>query len=195
MPIRDDGAKVPFIVFCTGLPASGKTTLGRSVAASLGIPSLRSDLIKESLFDSIGYSTLAWSEFLTIVARDMALSLLPSVGPCVFDVFITPEQARRQLVPLVDTIIELHCAVPYDIAWRRFVERARSGHRHPGHLDADVTLDFFVSSLEPQHVDRPFGLGGPVREISTTDFGGSEQVRKWVRAEVDLLTNTRSGGT
>jgi hypothetical protein len=187
MSNRDRGNKIPYVVLFTGLPAAGKTTLGQSVSAALDIPALRLDSIKESLFDSIGYSTLAWSEFLTIVSRDMAFRLLPSVGPCVFDVFISPEEAQRRLLPSVETIIEIHLNVAYENAWRRFVERARSGRRHPGHFNADVTLEFFVSSLEPQHVDKPFRLGGPLLEIDTTEFGDPRQACLWAKSEVAWL--------
>jgi hypothetical protein len=188
MPIRSGNSKPPYVVLLTGLPASGKTTLGKAVAESLCIPSIRSDLIKESIFDSIGYGTLAWSEFLTVVTRDISFRILPSVGPCIFDVFIGPEEAGRRLNPVVQVIIEIHCHVTYETAWRRFIERARSGRRHPGHLDVDVTMDFFRSSLEPQHVDKPFKLGGPLLEIDTTEFGDPAAACKWVRSEIDHLT-------
>jgi len=184
---RNQSNEVPYVILFTGLPAAGKTTLGQSVATYLKIPALRLDSIKESLFDSIGYSTLAWSEFLTIVSRDMAFRLLPGIGSCVFDVFISPEEARRRLVPVVETVIEIHLSVAYDIAWRRFVERARSGHRHPGHLNADTTFDFFVSSLEPQHVDKPFRLGGPLLEIDTKEFGDPATACLWAESQIARL--------
>ncbi len=95
---RDQGSAIPYVILFTGLPAAGKTTLGHRVAAALNIPALGLDSIKESLFDSIGYSTPAWSKFLTLVSRDMAFRLLPNIGPCVFDIFISPEEARWRLL-------------------------------------------------------------------------------------------------
>jgi hypothetical protein len=184
---RDQSSAIPYVILFTGLPAAGKTTLGHRVAAALNIPALGLDSIKESLFDSIGYSTPAWSKFLTLVSRDMAFRLLPNIGPCVFDIFISPEEARWRLLPAVETVIEIHLNVAYEIAWQRFVDRARSGRRHPGHLDADVTFDFFVSSLEPQHVDKPFRLGGPLLEIDTTDFGDPTKPCLWAESEVVRL--------
>ena len=42
----------PYVIV-TGLPASGKSTLGRAVAAALGLPMLDKDDILEALFDSL----------------------------------------------------------------------------------------------------------------------------------------------
>ncbi|HEX8858768.1 MAG TPA: AAA family ATPase [Actinomycetes bacterium] len=42
------------LVLVTGPPASGKTTLARPLAFSLGLPLLGKDTIKEALFDTLG---------------------------------------------------------------------------------------------------------------------------------------------
>ena len=55
------GRPRPFVLIITGAPASGKTTLGRQLAASLHLPFLSKDLFKESLFDSLGWQDRDWS--------------------------------------------------------------------------------------------------------------------------------------
>jgi hypothetical protein len=52
----------PLVLIVTGAPASGKTILGRQLAAALGLPYFSKDLFKESLFDSLGWQDRAWSQ-------------------------------------------------------------------------------------------------------------------------------------
>jgi predicted kinase len=184
--MRQDGRNgtMPFVVLLTGLPAAGKTTLSHPLANALGIPCLRGDSIKEAMFDSIGYSTLAWSEFLTVVSKDVAFRMLPELGPCVMDVFMPREEARQRLRPTVKEIIEIHCSIPYETAWERFAKRAKSGDRHPGHVEAGMDFDFYVTSLRPQHVAQPFALGGPVLEVDTAMPVDFSEVCDWARREM-----------
>ncbi|MGH8284210.1 MAG: AAA family ATPase [Steroidobacteraceae bacterium] len=43
-----------FLIIVTGLPASGKTTLARGLAARHRVPLLAKDLVKEPLLDALG---------------------------------------------------------------------------------------------------------------------------------------------
>jgi len=52
----------PVALIITGAPASGKSTLGRQLAAALSLPYLSKDLFKETLFDSLGWQDRAWSQ-------------------------------------------------------------------------------------------------------------------------------------
>src|ERR1700712_3623889 len=52
------------LIIVTGLPCTGKTTLGRHIAKELGWPFVHKDGIKESLFDHLGWSDRAWSKLL-----------------------------------------------------------------------------------------------------------------------------------
>lgn len=185
-----DSDVVPFIVFPTGLPASGKTSVGISIARELQLPMLRSDTIKEALFDSIGFGTLAWSEFLSTVVVETAFRLLPQIGPCVFDVFMPFDVARERLPRYVGEILEVHCSLPYEVAWERFVDRARSGTRHPGHLDTDISLDHYRSTLVPQQVDEPFEIDGVVFQVDTLREFDLQPVTDWLRKELSWPYST-----
>jgi shikimate kinase len=44
-------------VAVSGLPASGKTVLGRALAGALDLPLLDKDEILESMFESLGWAT------------------------------------------------------------------------------------------------------------------------------------------
>ena len=56
-----DAQPRPVALVITGPPASGKTTVGRQLAARLQIPFLGKDLFKETLFDSLGWQDRDWS--------------------------------------------------------------------------------------------------------------------------------------
>jgi predicted kinase len=208
------GHSVSFAVIVTGLPGAGKTTIGHPLARLLGLPNLRSDSIKEAIFDSTesgiaewseflvplskqagvhlseaildptSASARPWTEFLTFVAKNIALDQLPEVGPCVFDVLMPRREAAERLPPLVRQIIEIHCSVSYEVAWRRVIARAKAGHRHPGHQDAHVSLEFFRESLRPQQISAPLDLGGPVLSLDTTVPVDLAPVCEWVQEQL-----------
>ena len=46
------------LILICGLPGSGKTTLAAALSKKLGLVCLNKDSIKESLYDSMGFSTL-----------------------------------------------------------------------------------------------------------------------------------------
>jgi hypothetical protein len=208
-----ESCPIPYVVLLTGLPAAGKTTVGRPLAARLRLPDIRSDTIKEAIFDSTDSRSpawsdflklvskqtgtylddtilepsavyaLNWSEFLTVVAKNISFGLLPQVGPCVLDVFMPRNEAAERLVPLVGRVIEIHCSVSYELAWNRFTERARSGRRHPGHKDAEVSFGFFRETLAPQQVDRPFRFGDAVLVLDTSQDVDLDYVCDWVTGQ------------
>ena len=55
----------------SGAPATGRTTLAREVARALTIPFLSKDLIKESLFDSLGTKAREWSKKLGLASIEL----------------------------------------------------------------------------------------------------------------------------
>ena len=59
---------LPALVLISGAPGTGKTTMGRHLATGLRIPYLGKDLIKESLFDSLGTKDREWSVKLGIAS-------------------------------------------------------------------------------------------------------------------------------
>jgi len=57
-------------------------------------------------------------------------------------------------------LVEVHCAVPVELARQRYL--ARAGHRHAGHLDDQRTEDELWGTRY-----RPLGLG-PAIEVDTS---------------------------
>lgn len=126
-----------FIVL-TGLPASGKSTLGRAVAEALGLPFIDKDEILEALFESLGTGDADWRLRLSRSA-DLVLQrqAMRSYGAVLASWWKHPRSpfesgtSPHWLHALPGQLIELHCCCKPEVAVQRFFAR----QRHAGHLD------------------------------------------------------------
>lgn len=140
-------------VVITGLPGSGKTTVGKNLALALGLPLLDKDDILVRLFESKGTGDKAWrrglsrasDEILEREARDSGGAVLVSFWhlPGMPADSGTPTTWLSGLSRLV---VGVRCVCPPDVAAARFVQRTR----HPGHLDDESTFADVLASLEAQ---------------------------------------------
>ena len=84
----------PLLVIVTGLPCTGKTTLAREIP----LPIIAKDDIKESLFDSLGWSGRDWSIKLgraTILLLYQLVEMLLRAGvPAIAETYFRPDQAQ-----------------------------------------------------------------------------------------------------
>jgi predicted kinase len=127
------------LVVVSGLPASGKTTLARALAAALGMVHLDKDAFLEPLLaggrvsgpaERAALSRRADADFQAQALR------LPSV--VLSSWWRHPRSARESgtsigwLSAPGQNVVEVHCHCPAPEAVRRFLAR----ERHPGHLDA-----------------------------------------------------------
>ena len=147
-------------VLVGGWPGSGKSTLGVALAAELGVPLLAKDEIKEALMDGLGRPvTVPESRRL---GRAAVLAMLRVAQRCPSAVLDSTWSGYA--VPLLrrlpGPLVEVHCAVPVELARERYL--ARAGHRHAGHLDDQRTEDELWGARH-----RPLGLG-PAIEVDTS---------------------------
>src|SRR5687768_6400900 len=129
----------PFVVI-SGLPGSGKTTLGRRLAPVLNMPLIDKDDILDRLFESRGVGNAAWRRTLSresdvilqheatssngaIVASFWRLAGMPSNSGTPTDWLDAPSH----------DVVNVHCACDLEVAASRFVQR----RRQPGHRDGD----------------------------------------------------------
>ena len=129
----------PFVVV-SGLPASGKTTLGRQLAQALGLPLLDKDDILDALFESAGEVDRAVRQRLSRMSDDVLEKIAIASHGAVIVSFWRHESTggtagtpTAWLSSLPGALVEVHCVCPPEIAERRFRER----QRHPGHKDGD----------------------------------------------------------
>jgi predicted kinase len=117
------------IVVCYGLPGTGKTTVGRALAAALSCPSLGTDAIRRRVLPEPTY-TFAEREMIYRVLF-FTIELLHGQGiDVVIDGTFTHRKLRRQIVELGESLGApvrfVECVCPPDIAVQRIAGRKNS---------------------------------------------------------------------
>lgn len=147
----------------SGLPASGKTTVGTAIAAELHLPLFDKDVILEAMFETIGIGDVAWRTKLSRSA-DFILQRLAkaSSGGVLVSWWRNPRSATESGTPvewlqaLPGEVTEVYCKCEPSVAVDRFFAR----RRHPGHLDQmksppqELTRFSVASALGPIGVGR-----------------------------------------
>ena len=146
---RPDQIARRFVVV-SGLPGSGKTTLGRQLASLLHLPLIDKDDILEHLYETRGIGNAEWRRALSregdaILQHDATASN----GAVLASFWRVPGMADDSGTPcdwltsLSATIVHLHCVCDPDVAAQRFTSRTR----HPGHLDASRSAGDVAASI------------------------------------------------
>jgi predicted kinase len=141
------------LVYVSGAPGSGKTSLAVPLAAELGYALVTKDRIKETLHDALGAPEpdLAWSRRLGAAAMELLWTLAADAPAVLIEANFRPysEYERAKLSSLAACPVEVHCTCPPDLARQRYNGRPT----HPVHV---------VTTLPPEAMteyDRPVGIG------------------------------------
>lgn len=160
-----------FIVI-SGLPGSGKTTLGRKLAAELHLSFYDKDDILEALLENLGAADQAWRQKLSRASDQVLMRLVASSAGAVVASFWrtakTPEGSGTPvdwLEGLSVKILEIHCSCAPETAAARFKER----RRHHGHLDDQRSLEELIGSFRTLSEAGPLGLGDVIVVDTGTD--------------------------
>lgn len=179
----------PFVVI-SGLPGSGKTTLGRRLAPVLNLPLIDKDDILDLLFESKGVGDAAWRRTLSresdavlqhtaaegngaILVSFWRLQGMPADSGTPTDWLDAPSHH----------VVNIHCTCEVDVAASRFLQR----RRHPGHLDADSSSTEVIASLRTLAQMPLLDIGERI-EVDTSQEPNLADV---VRAIRGALTLTR----
>ncbi len=166
----------PLVIVVNGLPATGKTTLARQLADDLRMPLLAKDDIKETLFETLGWSDRAWSRRLGTATMALLYLLLEEQlragKPCIVECNFYPDRdgerfrALQQTHPF--TPFQILCVADGPTLYERYCQRARSADRHPGHVETN-NLDEHRELLLRGRIE-PLAIGGTLYELDTSDF-------------------------
>lgn len=175
-------------VLVSGLPASGKTTLAKHLAPLLGLPHYDKDDILEALFDSIGVEDLAGRQRLSR-ASDAVLAKLASTsqGAILTSFWRHEEMDGTAGTPfqwvrhLSNTIVEIYCECPPDIALDRFLSRSR----HAGHQDHARTPTLLAEQFREVAMRGPLHAG-VVMSVNTEDTYDITAIARQVREVLEI---------
>jgi predicted kinase len=149
------------LVYVSGAPGAGKSSLAAPLAAELGYPLVYKDKLKETLHEVLGGADAdrAWSRRLGAAAMELIWAVAADAPHAVIEANFRPhsEYERHKLTGLADRIVEVYCACPPDLALRRYNQRGPSRHRV--HVNPVLTLE------ELAEWDQPVGVG----ELITVD--------------------------
>jgi predicted kinase len=171
------------LVYVSGAPGAGKTSLAGPLAAELGYPLIYKDKLKETLHDWLGGPDpdLAWSQRLGAAAMELIWAVAADAPSAVIEANFRPhsQYERDKLTGLADRIVEVNCACPLDLAVRRYNER--DPRRHPAHVKRTLTLD------ELAEWDRPVGVG-PLITVDTSGPVDVAMVAAQVRRHLEVTS-------
>jgi predicted kinase len=140
---------VPRFLLITGLPATGKTTLARTVASRYSAALIEKDCVKEPLLDSIGAEDAAASRALSNASFAVLFALAHVQLSCRVSLVLEGNfRPREHAVPLRHLLsaqsdaggvlcAQVLCLADETERRRRLAERASQPGRHAGHRDAE----------------------------------------------------------
>ena len=133
-----------YCILVTGIPASGKTALAEYLSASLHIPLVSKDKIKEILFDTIGFRSRTEKVGLGTGAMEtmyyFAGQMMRTGQP-----FLLENNFENVSRPGIQSLLEeygyqavtVRLTGDYNVLFKRMTERNNSPDRHKGHIVND----------------------------------------------------------
>ena len=167
-------------VLVNGIPASGKSTVARTIAQAKGWPLLTLDTIKEAFFAHLGTGDRDYNRMLGKASYQAIFALVhdfPDDTIVVIDAWFgfQPIETLHSHVAHAEIgqIAEVWCHAPGDVLAERY--RARLGQRHGGHLG---------ESYIPELIDlakhaKPLG-NFPLFDVDTTGPQDNAALMNWL---------------
>lgn len=166
----------PLLLVISGLPCTGKTTLGRQIAAEFRLPLISRDDIKESLFDTLGWKDREWSKKLGSASYGLLYYFIESQicrgRSIAVESNFQPKFDNHKFLNLKQKhefeLVQFHCKASDEVLFQRFKNRSESGERHPGHVD-HLNYEEFKTTLIKGGYDL-LDVESKVFEVDTSNF-------------------------
>ena len=144
----------PKLVIIIGLPATGKTTLGRRISETFELPLISRDEIKVKIMDKIGWGDRDWSK----KVGQASYSLLDytteqfsrSNSSFIIESDFAPEFANEKFNAIHRRgydIIQVICSASGDVIIGRWKKRASEDSSHPSSTEGDQGLDELLQAI------------------------------------------------
>ncbi|MFO7711275.1 MAG: AAA family ATPase [Candidatus Woesearchaeota archaeon] len=184
----------PVLIIVTGLPGTGKTTIGKQISNRFSLPFICKDSIKEVLFDELGWNEKDLCRKIGGASYELLYHfvemLLESRSSVVVEANFVPEIANHKFHQLrkLDFIpVQIRCFARQEIILERFKKREESKRRHPGHR-VRRTMEEWIPILSREKSEF-LSIGGKKFDLDTTSsttLGELEQ-------ELDQILGKSSG--
>lgn len=166
----------PLMLIISGLPCTGKTTIGKKISESFKLPMISKDEIKESLFDSLGWKDREWSKKLGMATYPILYSFceeqLKNGKSFIIESNFNPSFDNEKLNQLRSNyearLVVVHCECEGSTLFERFKKRSESGKRHPGHRD-HLNYDEFRNVMLSGKFEV-LDVGAEIFRLDTTSF-------------------------
>lgn len=165
------------LILLQGRPATGKTTIGKKIAAFLGMPFFSRDDFKETIYDALGEennNTIEWSKYIGALSFELLYrtmeNILISNNSCVVETAWFPPLAEpkiKKILSLTHTnFLQIYLYCDSGVRDERFSKRAETA-RHPAHMD----ILRIGSGLKTDEENHPMlNIEGDVIKVDTTHF-------------------------
>lgn len=170
------------IVLVNGLPATGKTSIGRNIAKYYHAPLITLDVIKEPMFDEIGIGDREYNRKLTRTCKKIIWAEICDFQEdaiVVIDAWfgLPPNEDVKAGLESVgaEKAVEIWCHAAGEVMKSRYIERV--SERHVGHPGAE----FGDELAERARTVVPMNFC-PMYDVDTTDFSkvDYESLRQWL---------------
>ena len=149
----------------SGLPASGKSTVGTALSERLSMPLIDKDAILEALFDSLGCPDRGERYRLSRASDEVLYTLAEASQAAVVVNWWDHDSSPARLRGIASSVVEVFCECPPEVAAARFEGR----RRHPGHHDPRRSPEKIAEGVRRMRETflGPLGVGDLVR-VNTT---------------------------
>lgn len=175
-------------ILINGLPASGKSFLGRKLAYQYNAPLLTLDTIKEALFDTLGIGDREYNRSLSKASKEIIWALIaefPKDSLVIVDAWFGFPPFNKVSNGLehagISNFIELWCNAPGYILAKRYLDRV--DFRHKGHPGSEYAPEL----AEVAEKAAPMNIG-PVYSIDMIDLNliDYQAIINWTSKELHI---------